>query len=75
LLNTWCNDGSAGVAEYIFQEKYVYVFSDGTCGPDLGAAVYTDDCKYLENLGGLTGNLKINGIIFHDAAIFQRNLA
>ena len=36
-----------GVAEYLFQDQYVYVFSDGTCGADMGAAVYSQNCEYL----------------------------
>jgi hypothetical protein len=72
--NRICNDGSAGVAEYLFQNQYVYVFSDGTCGADLGAAVYSQNCEYLGYLGGITGNLNINGVRFHEVAIFQKKI-
>jgi hypothetical protein len=69
-----CSNGTAAVAEYIFQNQNVYVFSDGTCGADMGAAVYTEKCEYLGFLGGIAGNLKINGIVFHDIAIFQKEI-
>ncbi len=72
--NRICNDGTAGVTEYIFQDQYVYVFSDGTCGADMGAAVYTEKCEYLGFLGGIAGNLNINGVVFHDVAIFQKEI-
>jgi len=72
--NHICTDGTASVGEYIFQDQYVYVFSDGTCGADMGAAVYTDKCVYLGFLGGFAGNLKINGVVFHDIAIFQKEI-
>jgi hypothetical protein len=72
--NRICNDGTAGVAEYIFQDQYVYVFSDGTCGADMGAAVYSEKCEYLGFLGGIAGNLNINGVVFHDVAIFQKEI-
>ena len=69
-----CTDGTASVGEYIFQDQYVYVFSDGTCGADMGAAVYTNECVYLGFLGGLAGNLTINGVVFYDSAIFQKEI-
>lgn len=72
--NRICHDGSAGVAEYLFQDQYVYVFSDGTCGADLGAAVYSQNCEYLGYLGGIAGNLNISGVRFHEVAIFQKNI-
>jgi hypothetical protein len=72
--NRICKDGSAGVAEYLFQDQYVYVFSDGTCGADLGAAVYSQNCDYLGYLGGIAGNLFINGVRFHEFAVFQKKI-
>jgi hypothetical protein len=72
--NRICKDGSAGVAEYLFQDQYVYVFSDGTCGADMGAAVYSQNCEYLGYLGGIAGNLNINGVRFHEIAVFQKKI-
>jgi hypothetical protein len=65
-----CNDAS--VAEFLFQGEYVNVSSDGTCGADMGAAVYNENCEYMGFLGGIAGNLDINGVKFHDFAVFQR---
>jgi hypothetical protein len=72
--NRACTDGTASVGVYIFQDQNVYVFSDGTCGADMGATVYTEKCVYLGFLGGFAGNLKINGVVFHDNAIFQKEI-
>ena len=72
--NLICKDGSAGVAEYLFQDQYVYVFSDGTCGADMGASVYSQNCEYLGYLGGIAGNLNINGVRFHEIAVFQKKI-
>jgi hypothetical protein len=65
-----CNDSS--VEEFLFQGEYVYVFSDGTCGADMGAAVYNENCEYMGFLGGFAGNLDINGVRFQDFAVLQR---
>jgi len=64
----------AHVALYIFQNQNVYVFSEGTCGADLGATVYNENCDRLGYLGGFTGNLLINGVNFHENAVFQKHL-
>ena len=65
-----CNSG-AGVSEYIFQNRYVYVFSHGTCGGDLGVDVLNEECNFLGMLGGFTRNTEINGEEFSKAE-FQR---
>lgn len=53
---------NARVTEYIFQGKTVYVFSPGnTCGADLTSEVVDSDCNTLGYLGGISGNIKING--------------
>ena len=69
-----CNDGSSGVAEYLFQGQFVYVFSDGTCGADMGATVYSSECEKIGFLGGFTGNLIINDVVFYENAVFKRNI-
>jgi hypothetical protein len=68
-----CKNESS-VALYVFQSKNVYVFSEGTCGADLGAAVYDENCENLGFLGGFTGNLMINGVKFHENADFQKEV-
>jgi hypothetical protein len=64
----------ASVDLYVFQNQNVYVFSEGTCGVDLGAAVYGENCDNLGYLGGIAGNLMINGVKFHENAVFQKQV-
>jgi len=64
----------ASVALYVFQDQNVYVFSEGSCGADLGASVYSENCEKLGYLGGITGNLMINGVKFHENAVFQKEI-
>jgi hypothetical protein len=64
-----CENG-ASVALWIFKGGNVYVFSDGNCGADMGAAVYTEDCEYIGFLGGFTGNMIIGGVNFYEEAQF-----
>lgn len=65
--NPICNTGSS-VSEWLFQGQSVFVFTDGNCGADLGAAVYDRNCEPLGYLGGIAGNLKINDIEFYSNA-------
>ena len=67
-----CKNGTADVAEYIFQDQLVYVFSDGTCGADMGASVYSSECERMGFLGGISGNLIINGVKFYETAVYQK---
>ena len=62
-----CKTG-ASVEQYLFQEKYVYVFEPGKCGADMQAPVYSENCELLGNLSGITGNLIINGERFDQNA-------
>ena len=62
------------VALYVFQDQNVYVFSEGTCGADLGAAIYAENCDKLGYLGGIAGNLMINGVKFHENAVYQKQV-
>ncbi|PIQ20522.1 MAG: hypothetical protein COW65_14465 [Cytophagales bacterium CG18_big_fil_WC_8_21_14_2_50_42_9] len=63
-----CDDGA--VAEYKFQNKTVYVLSDGNCIADGGSQVIDSDCNYLGYLGGLVGSREINGVDFASNATF-----
>ena len=65
--STVCDSGSY-VAVYTFQGENVYVFAEGTCGADLGATVYSEDCYYMGFLGGISGNTFISGVKFYDYA-------
>jgi hypothetical protein len=64
----------AAVALYIFQNQNVYVFSEGSCGADLGASVYGENCEKLGYLGGIAGNMIINGVKFHENAEYQKEV-
>lgn len=68
---TNCEDGVA-VGLYIFREENVYVFGEGNCGADTGAAVYNESCEYLGYLGGFAGNRKIGDIDFYTNAQFVK---
>lgn len=65
-----CDKGVA-VKEYIFQDEAVYVFDPGNCGADMTSEVIDSDCNSLGFLGGISGNLDINGEKFSNA-IFQK---
>jgi len=64
-----CDDLS--VEEYTFQGLTVYVFNSGTCGADLQSEVIDSDCNYLGALGGIAGNIEINGEIFSNAIFIK----
>jgi len=66
--NECCNQG-ASVEEYSFQQEQVFVFNMGTCGADLPAYVLTDNCDTLGFLGGIAGNMTINGENFSNASL------
>ena len=64
-----CDDRSVGKHE--FQGGIVYVMSPGTCGADMGADVFDEECNLLGMLGGITGNGKINGEEFSKAIFIE----
>jgi hypothetical protein len=64
-----CDDRSVG--SYEFQGKVVYVMSSGTCGADMGADVFDEQCNLLGMLGGITGNTTINGGDFSKAIFIE----
>ena|ERR1700741_4648999 len=68
--NTGCDKG-VNVKEYSFQGKRVYVFNPGSCGADMTSEVIDSDCTTLGYLGGITGNTKINGDDFANAAFVK----
>jgi hypothetical protein len=67
--NSSCGDSH--VDKYSFDSATVYVFDPGTCGADMTSAVYDENCRHLGDLGGLTGNTKINGKDFSTATFVQ----
>jgi hypothetical protein len=67
--NPVCDSG-ASVSLYLLNGENVYVFSDGTCGADMGASVYSEECNSLGFLGGISGNTIIQGVKFYDEADF-----
>jgi hypothetical protein len=58
---------AAIVKEYTFQEETVYTFDPGLCGADMTTEVVDCDCNNLGYLGGLIGNVQINGEDFSNA--------
>ena len=68
-----CTNGTS-VKEYKFKGKWMYVFVDGSCVSDGGAAVWDDNCNYLGYLGGFVANTKINGVDFYSNAEYKRTI-
>ena len=68
-----CERGSY-VALYEFKGDDVYLFAEGTCQPDLGAAVYSKNCLSLGFLGGISGNTYIDGVNFYNNAKYIKRL-
>lgn len=66
-------DNGANVNEYLFQGKAAYVFDPGNCGNDFSSEVIDADCNSLGFLGGIGGNIVINGEVFSNA-IFIRTI-
>lgn len=66
-----CN--GASVKEYVFQNQFVYVF-DAACGNDMTATVIDEHCNVLGELGGLSGNMTINGVNFEANASYTQTL-
>jgi hypothetical protein len=64
----------ASVKEYSFQNKFVYVFTEGYCVSDWQESVYDMDCSYLGYLGGFGGATKINGVDFYSNAKYKRTV-
>lgn len=67
--NSSCSD--IHVDQYTFQSGTVYLFDPGTCGADMQSPVYDNNCKHLGDLGGFTGNTKINGEDFSSATLVK----
>lgn len=63
---TACSTG-ASVKEYTFQGNQVYVFEPGNCGADMQSPVYNNSCGSMGALGGISGNIMINGADFASA--------
>ena len=63
---------TASVGQWTFQEGNVYVFSEGSCCCDRGAAVFNESCEQIGYLGGFTGNMIINNVRFYDVAVFNK---
>lgn len=45
----------------------VYVFDPGTCGDDMTSEVVDSECNSIGFLGGISGNMEINGEDFSTA--------
>ena len=66
--NAQCKTGSK-VSAYLFKNKLVYVFEEGSCGADMTAPVFDKDCNKLGYLGGFVGNVTIQGTNFSEAVL------
>lgn len=64
---------TACVNKYTYQGKNVYVFDPGTCGADMCSEVKDENCNSMGQLGGLSGNTKINGGDF-STATFKKEI-
>lgn len=67
-------DSGALVTEYKFNDEMVYVFNQGNCGADFQEAVYDASCNSIGYLGGIAGNMDVDGVNFYDNAVWQRTL-
>ncbi|HSR37951.1 MAG TPA: hypothetical protein VLL95_03475 [Phnomibacter sp.] len=63
--------GNAAVLEFRFQQKLVYVFSNGNCVADVPAKVIDNACQTLGMLGGFPDNQMINGELFSNATFIR----
>ena len=70
---TLCETG-ASVKQYLFQGEDVFVFDPGNCGADMAAAVLNDKCETIGDLGGIMGNLVINGERFDQGATYIKTI-
>lgn len=68
-----CDNGNS-VAEYKFQDKTVYVLSDGNCYADRGSRVIDSECNDLGFLFGVAGKRIINGVEFFPNATLIRTI-
>ncbi|MCU0472772.1 MAG: hypothetical protein MUC93_05315 [Bacteroidales bacterium] len=71
--NKNCERGSS-VSQFLFKDGYVYLFEQGNCGADLGSSVYDEACEYLGFLGGIAGNMIIQGVRFDQEAVFVKKI-
>ncbi len=73
LDSMYCEQGAA-VAQYLFQEETVYVFSPGLCMSDALSEVASDSCFSIGFLGGPDNNAIINGVNFYENSEFRQNV-
>lgn len=64
---------TANVKEYMFQAQRVYTFDPGICGADMTTRVATSNNGSLGYLGGIAGNLTVNGENF-SSAVYVRTI-
>lgn len=60
-------ESNISIKSYEFQGEFVIVFDPGNCGADMAAEVFDFDCERLGLLGGISGNMEINGEDFSNA--------
>lgn len=64
-------DNGANVKEYRFKGEIVYVFDPGLCGADMTSEVIDQDCNFLGYLGGIVGNVMIDGTDFSESVFIR----
>lgn len=64
----------ATVDEYTFEGQSVYVLNFQNCFADGGSEVRKANCEIMGLLGGIIGNVNINGKVFDQNAIFVRTV-
>lgn len=63
-------DGS-DIKLYSFQGRMVYVFNAQSCYADGASEVVSEDCEGLGILGGIAGNMTIQGEAFSNAEFIR----
>lgn len=64
-------EDGANVREYLFMGETVFVFDPGRCGADMASGVYDEDCNHIGFLGGIVGNVEVNGTDFGEAVFVK----
>jgi hypothetical protein len=60
--------GDAKIDSYTFQGELVYTIEPGFCYADQAYLVINSKCDTIGWLGGLIGNININGEVFYEKA-------
>ncbi len=74
-INEWSKSDmackGATLSEFEFQNNLVYGFNDNCMIADGSAPIFDENCNVLGMIGGITGNMKINGENFTNAKLIR----